>query len=278
MRKNFSLTLAFIAGVLAMHRPAAAQTELSQTRHCTDSSLLGDFAFTAHGTTLAALGLPAPLTGAFASSGTAEFDGRGQFTLTAISSFSGVLQGPATVTGTYRVNSDCSYTSQASNGATFRAVIVNQGSEILILQTNSGVVISGTAQSRSARRADTDDDLHRSRACTNRTFSGSYGFLAEGLAGAPAIPSAPFAAIAGVGTVNVNADGTFTMMAQRSVNGILDPEPLPLSGSYTLSQDCKAELTFDVGFHFTAVLVNNDEAVFIESDPGTALIVRSKRI
>src|SRR5689334_11219349 len=79
-------------------------------RGCDNSSLRGAFAFTAQGTTLAALGLPAALTGAFASGGSAEFDGAGHFTLTATSSFDGVVQGPATVTGTYSVNRDCSYT------------------------------------------------------------------------------------------------------------------------------------------------------------------------
>lgn len=43
---------------------------------CTNASLHGSFAFTAEGTTLAGLGLPTPLTGAFASSRSAEFDGR----------------------------------------------------------------------------------------------------------------------------------------------------------------------------------------------------------
>lgn len=239
--------------------------------YCTNATLHGSFAFTAQGTTLASLGLPAPLTGAFASSGFAEFDGKGQFELTATSSFAGVVQGPATVSGTYSVNGDCSYTSQASNGASFSAVIVDHGREILILQTNNGVVITGTAKVR-GRAEPNEITNHEGKACDNRSFAGSYGFLAEGFAGAP------FGPLAGVGVVNVSLDGTFTMTAQRSVDGVIDPGPLQLKGTYQFTSGCTVQLSFDVGFHFSAELVNRDEALFIETDPGTAVIVKSKRI
>jgi hypothetical protein len=274
MPRKFLLTMLLVAELGAF----AATPAHAETRSCTNASLHGNFAFTAQGTTLAALGLPAPLTGVFASSGTAKFDGNGHFELIATSSFAGVLQGPATVTGTYSVNRDCSYTSQASNGTTFRAVIVDNGRELLILQTNNGVVITGTAQARD-RHFEPDASLSKSRrACDNRSFAGSYGFLAEGYAGAPTLPGAPFAPLAGVGVVDVSPDGTFIMMAQRSVNGVIDPAPLPLKGTYTFSSSCTVELTFDVGFHFIALPVNKDETVFIETDPGTALTVRAKRI
>jgi hypothetical protein len=58
-------------------------------------------------TLLAALGLPSPLRGPFVSSGDASFDRAGHFNLTSVSSFNGIVQGPATVNGSYSVNSDC---------------------------------------------------------------------------------------------------------------------------------------------------------------------------
>jgi hypothetical protein len=135
-----SSSLKLVLGALAVLAVAPFTVQARHNTHtCTNESLVGEFGFTAHGTTLPALGLQAPLTGAFASSGSAIFDGSGHFTLTATSSFNGVIQGPATVTGTYTVNSDCSYTSKASNGVTFRAVIVNGGHELLILQTTPGL-------------------------------------------------------------------------------------------------------------------------------------------
>ena len=245
-------------------------------RVCTNESLRGEFGFIAHGTTLAALGLPAALTGAFASSGSASFDGSGHFTLTATSSFQGVIQGPSTVTGTYSVNSDCSYTSQASNGVSFQAAIVEGGRELFILQTTPGVVITGVARKRDIEHDGEREDWPR--ACSAARFAGTYGFLADGSAGAPTLPDTPFGPLAGVGTIDVKRDGTFMMMARRSVGGVLDPAPLPLTGSYTVSPDCTAELIFDVGFHFTAAIVDGSEAVFVETDPGTAVTVVSKRL
>jgi hypothetical protein len=258
----------------------AAQARDVDNHSCTNAILRGDFAFVAHGTTLPALGLNPPLTGAFASSGSAEFDGFGHFTLTATSSFNGVIQGPATVTGTYSVNSDCSYTSQASNGVSFRAVIVNGGRELYILQTTPGVVITGVAKKRGSEHDQTNDREHEGRrSCSAARFAGVYGFLADGFAGPPTLPdSAPFGPLAGVGIINVKPDGTFTTMAQRSVGGVLDQAPLPLTGSYTISADCTASLTFDIGFHFTAQIINDSETVFIETDPGTAVTVISKRL
>jgi hypothetical protein len=240
--------------------------------------LRGNFGYSANGTTLAALGLQPQLTGAFVSSGYAAFDGGGHFELTATSSFNGVIQGPATITGTYTVNDDCSYTSAASNGVTFRGVIVDHGRELLILQTTPGVAITGTAKKRDADGRRGDESGEHSRACSSDKFAGNYGFLATGFAGAPTLPNTAFGPLAGVGVIDVKPDGTFTMTAQRSVGGVLDPAPLPLTGSYTMGANCTAELTFDVGFHFSATIVNNSETVFIETDPGTAVTAVSKRL
>ena len=214
------------------------------------------------------------MTGAFASGGTAEFDGHGHFTLTATSSFNGAVSGPPTYTGTYSVNSDCSYTSQATNGATFRAAIVNHGRELLLLQTNNGAAIVGTARKRGPAGEEDDDDW-APQACT---LTGTYGFLADGSAGVSALPGAPFGPLVGVGIVTAHPNGTFMMIAQRSVNGTIDPEPLPLTGSYARTGECSFRLTFDVGFHFDASVVNRKETIFIETDPGTAVIVRAKRL
>jgi len=279
MKLSSSLRFVFGTVVAFAMIPFTIHAKESDRRTCTNESLQGKFGFTAHGTTLPALGLQGPLTGAFASSGYADFDGSGHFTLTATSSFNGVIQGPATVTGTYTVNSDCSYTSKASNGVTFRAVIVNHGRELLILQTTSGVVITGIAR-KEGEPGDRDEDSHEGgrKTCSAASFAGTYGFLADGFAGAPTLPNTPFGPLAGVGVVTVRPDGTFMMMAQRSVGGVLDPAPLPLTGSYTASSNCTAELTFDVGFHFTATIISDSETVFIETDPGTALIVDAKRL
>ena len=280
MKSNSLLRFALGAVAVLAMVPFTIQAKEFGKHACTNESLQGEFGFTAHGTTLPALGLPAPLTGAFASSGSASFDGMGHFTLTATSSFHGVIQGPTTVTGTYAVNSDCSYTSKASNGVTFRAVIVNNGRKLLILQTTPGVVITGIAKKKDAEHDEKyEEDFGEGRnTCSAVGFVGTYGFLADGFAGAPTLPNTSFGPLAGVGVITVRPDGTFMMMAQRSVGGVLDPAPLPLTGSYAISSNCTAALTFDVGFHFTATIINDSESDFIETDPGTALTVVSKRL
>jgi hypothetical protein len=256
----------------------AAFAESDLRSGCTNATLRGTYAFTARGTTFAALGLPAPLTGAYASSGTADFDGNGHFSLSANNSFNGVIQ-PAAVTGTYSVNRDCSYTSQASNGVTFRAAIVDGGNEIFILQTTRGTAIAGNARRRTASGSPDDDDRRTPAFCTPGSVAGSYGFVAEGAAGAPILPGVPFGPLTGVGTVTLNANGTFNMLAQRSVGGTIDPQPLPLSGRYAFSGNCAFRMTFDVvGFHFDATVVGRNEVRFLETDAGSALLVTAKRI
>src|SRR5688572_165642 len=66
-----------------------------QARSCSNASLHGNFGFTARGVTLAASPVPPPLQGPFASAGTASFDGKGGFILTAVSSFNGTVQSTA---------------------------------------------------------------------------------------------------------------------------------------------------------------------------------------
>ena len=241
---------------------------------CNDASLQGEFAFTARGTTFAALGLPPAATGAFASSGAARFDGQGRFTLSATSSFNGAVQGPATVTGTYHVNSDCSYSSSASNGAAFRGVIVGDGSQLLIIQANSGTAIAGSAYARG--RA--GDEERRVSRCSMAALAGNFGFVAEGAAGAPVLPGTPFGPLVGVGTVSWNSAGKFTLTAQRSVGGVLDPSPVVLTGTASVAGDCSVQLSFDAGFHFQGNLVDGNEILFVETDPGSAVVVKAKRI
>jgi hypothetical protein len=218
--------------------------------------------------------VPAPLQGPFASSGTAVFDGQGGVVLTATSSFNGLVQAPATVAATYDVAPDCTYTSLAENGVTFRAAIVSDGNEILILQTTPGVVITGTAQ----RVAKYNVSHDSGRRCAQALVRGPYGFLATGAAAPPTIPAEAAGPLAGVGTVAFDDNGAFTLVAQRSVNGVLDPAPLTLLGSYTFTGACTFRMAFDVGFTFTGTVADGGHSVvFVETDPGTTLLVRATR-
>jgi hypothetical protein len=260
---------------------ASAQSvaDRRSSRACTNASLRGTFGFTAAGVTLMSSPVPAPLLGAFASSGMATFDGRGGFTLTATSSFNGIVQGPSTLGGTYAVNDDCTYTSQAENGVTFRAVIVDGGDELLILQTTPGVVISGTAIRQGRRRERPPHPRDSGSTCDAAALRGAYGFLAEGVVGPPTVAAELAGPLRGVGTVMFDKHGSFTLVGTRSVNGLLDPAPLTLTGSYAFTGDCTFRMAFDVGFTFNATIADGgDDVLFIETDPGTTLTVTAKKI
>ncbi len=263
--------------VLSVSATAALANDGSAQR-CTDASLRGSYGFTAQGFTVAGSPVPATLQGPFASLGTAVYDGRGGVALTASATFNGATQALPTVKGSYQVNADCTFVSKLENGATFFAVIVDDGQRLYVLQTTSGVIASGTAYLQSPKRSD-DDDVS-SRGCRSAITSGAYGFISQGTSAPPTVPSPAAGPLAGVGTVIFATDGTFNVKAVRSANGIIDPQPLDLTGSYFFTQECNFQMTFDVvGFHFNGTVVKGGKEVsFLETDPGTTSIVQGTKI
>jgi hypothetical protein len=273
--------LALAAFAVAASAQSAAESE--RRAGCTNASVRGTFAFTANGFTVPGSPLPPALQGRFASGGTSVFDGRGSVTLNATSSFNGIVQGPVTAKGTYTVSPDCTYVSALDNGATFRAVIVNDGRELYILQTNAGVIITGTALRQDTLKPTLDDlrSIVRPFGCrASQITEGVYGFISDGAAGPPTIPAELAGPLAGVGTVAFSARGTFDLRAQRSVNGNIDPEIVPLTGTYTFNPDCTFRMTFDVvGFTFNGMVADGGrQLLFVETNPGTTFVVKAKRI
>jgi hypothetical protein len=281
-----SLTLSFIAlaGVSAASSLAKADEGGERAPRCTNATLRGQYSYAAKGVTLPNGPLPAPLFGAFASGGISVFDGKGRFTLTATSSFNGVIQAQ-TVGGSYQVNEDCTYTSRADNGITFTAVVSENARTLYILQTTPGTAIVGTAEKLDGSRKGSEKDSKESedtsrdrkpQACSVDLTHRRYGFIAEGMAGAPTLPGAPFGPLVGVGTVKFDNAGRFALAAQRSVNGAVDPQVVPLAGAYTVQADCSVDMKFDVGFNFHGGAAGQGETVqLVQTDPGTAILVRA---
>jgi hypothetical protein len=264
---GFLATAALATSIVAGAAPAAP---VEAAPRCTDRSLRGEFGFTAQGAVTASSGLPAPLQGPFASAGRAMFDGQGRFTLTATASFNGLIQ-PVTTSGTYTVNADCTYTSVADNGVTFYSAIVDGGDEIAIIQTTPAVAISGRARRIGQALADGD--------CARRITGRTYGFTATGAAGPPTVPPEAAGPLVGAGIVRFQRDGSFTLTARRSVAGLIDPQPLVLPGTSMVSADCTLTMSFDIGFTFTGVIVHGGrEILFVETDPGTAIVVDARRL
>jgi hypothetical protein len=248
------------------------------TRRCTNASLRGSYGFTAGGFTVAGSPVPPFLQGPFASVGIAVYDGRGGVALTASATFNGVTQALPTVKGSYQVDSDCTFVSKLENGATFFASIVDGGNRLYVLQTTPGVIASGTAYLQSPRRRDDDDDFSP-RACRVALTKGPYGFISQGTSAPPTVQPPAAGPLAGVGTVAFSPNGTFLLKAVRSANGLIDPQPLNLTGNYSFTQDCNFQMYFNgVGFHFNGTVVNGGrDVIFLETDPGTTFTVLATR-
>ncbi|MBL8177230.1 MAG: hypothetical protein JNK48_21325 [Bryobacterales bacterium] len=268
--------------ILTLSVFALAAAAQNGPQRCTNATLRGSYGFSAQGFTLAGSPVPAPLQGPFASLGTAVYDGRGGVVLTATATFNGFSQALPPVKGTYQVSPDCTFVSALENGATFYASIVDNARELYVLQTTPGVVASGVASVQSQRGNGPNVELESNRpfACRAALTRGVYGFISQGFAGPPTVPAPAAGPLAGVGTVAFDENGRFRLTAVRSANGIIDPQPLNLTGSYLFTNDCNFTMNFEVvGFRFNGTVSNNGaEVQFLETDPGTTFLVKAKKM
>jgi hypothetical protein len=134
-----------IAALIALAL-ATAPTANAQNNGCSNASLQGTFSQKGTGYFTA----PPSMAGPFANLGTLTFDGNGNLTGTLTNNLNGTTF-PATETGTYQVNPDCTgtYTVQiAPLGITSQAVfVIDDGlSELQILVTDQGSVITCVAR------------------------------------------------------------------------------------------------------------------------------------
>ena len=137
-----SFTIAAVTALALGLAPAAKADD----KGCSSASLMGTFGFTSTGFRTA----PTTLAGPIAQVGTQTFDGSGGTTATATFNQNGNTF-KVTITGTYTVNSDCTgtFTLQVSPiGITTRLsfVIDDTGTELLVICTDPGVVLTGTAR------------------------------------------------------------------------------------------------------------------------------------
>ena len=129
-RTTTAKTLA-IAGitVLALGIVPLARAD---NKGCTNETLKGAFVHAGTGFTMA---------GPFAGVGTETFDGDGGITGTGVVSANGKII-PVTVTGTYKVNPDCTGTYTIPGVTTLFFVIADSGNEIHAICIDPGVVLT----------------------------------------------------------------------------------------------------------------------------------------
>jgi hypothetical protein len=107
-------------------------------RLCSEQTIQGRYGFISSGSggppTLS-IDTPGPLTGV----GIVSFATGGAFTLVTTRSVNGNIDSkPQALTGTYKVNGDCTLTMSFAVGFTFRAIIVDGGKEIRFIETDPG--------------------------------------------------------------------------------------------------------------------------------------------
>ena len=162
--------------------------------------------------------------------------------------------------------------------APFKSLVRNTFT-ITALVASAAFSSSVMSQPSSKAQADGASETGRPAHCTDNTIRGSYGFFAEGNAGPPTIPAQAAGPLAGVGSSFHDGRGNFTLTAIRSVNGSIDAQPVTLTGKYAVNDDCTLTFAFDAGLNFWGVVVDRGKEIFfVETDPGTTVIVRSKRL
>ena len=144
--KRTTIAKAFTIAAVTALALSVVPTANANEKGCSDATLKGTFAQKGTGVIIA----PPSLAGPMANVGTLTFDGNGAVTGTLINSLNGNIV-PATETGTYKVDPDCTgtYTVQISPlGITGNAffVIDESGNELQIITTDPGVVITCVAR------------------------------------------------------------------------------------------------------------------------------------
>jgi uncharacterized protein (TIGR03437 family) len=228
---------------------------------CSNSTLSGSYVYSVSGFGVA----PGVLVPA-AYSGTATANGSGSITgsdYISNANGDGVVV-PRTTTATYTVNSDCSGSEvvKDSLGETedLDFFVADQGALVEFIQTNSGLVISGQAQSLP------------SGTCSNATTSGSYGYAVEGWLLPPLVSE--LAADAAAGQFTADGAGHFSGADTVSFGGTI--ENRTITGTYQINSNCTGSYIFQDSLgnvaHFQLVVSPNGQQLSaIETDSDTVI-------
>ena len=138
-----------VLAIAGMHSTIVAQSVNDKKaapqllRRCDERTIAGNYGYKFTGTFFVSPTTSLPLT----SVGRMIFDGTGNVSGTDFGSFGGSF-GTYTATGTYTVEADCTGTLNVTlnpGGFTIdnKIVVVDNGKEIFLIETNPGAVVSG---------------------------------------------------------------------------------------------------------------------------------------
>jgi len=233
---------ALIALVVAL--PVAAH---DQDRECSLKTLKGGYGLDEAGTIL----VPPPPQ-LYVLSGIGFYDGNGNFSGSVTLNLGIAL--PATFTGTYTVNSDCTYSDSVEvvsplgpTPLTHKGMVVGDGMsrEVLAIASGPGTVAAVTIRKTPVGR------------CSLRTLKGTYGLLGEGTV---MIPSNPPISVVQAGTLTFDGAGNFSGEDTANLGG--SSTTANFTGTYAVNPDCTASAVVNtvLGFiHQKGVITGEGE-------------------
>jgi hypothetical protein len=128
--------LALVAFTAALTPQALKAADADGQCPLQNATLLGTYMSSGTGTIVG--------VGPIAAVGTITYDGKGNSVNTYTVSVNGAISRGVTVTGPYTVNRDCTGTLAQSDGLNYDFVVAPDGSTVRWIQTNTGIVLSGT--------------------------------------------------------------------------------------------------------------------------------------
>jgi hypothetical protein len=227
---------------------------------CNETILEGPFGFQISGSTTIS-GTETPVVGI----ARIKFDGHGAVSGVSTVNFNGLLLGNP-VTGTYKVNSDCSLALnlQDDSGAFqhFAGKIVRGTNRIIVRQTDTGTGERGVI-------------VKTTDACQSANLQGRYTFTLSG-AFTPLAAGGLTGPISASGTIDADGAGKFTLTRTVARNGTSIPLTTP--GTFEVASDCFTTLEFtlpaapggtELPIKMRGVLVQDGrELLAIGADPG----------
>ncbi len=233
--RNAGWALVSLASLLSF-----GATALDASRgECSRATLKGSYGFLEQGTLLP---LPGERSSAlpYANVGIAIFDGAGHLSGTYTASFGGMVVS-GTVTGTYTVNPDCTYSDQFipspltdvhHHAGTVTGEGMSQGADYIY--ADAGLVARGIANKTPVGR------------CSLETFKGTYAAAGEGTdvsSPIPGFPIAPPFPLAHVATLTADGSGHVAGQGVENVAGVAFPATF--TATYTVSADCTVSLEIE---------------------------------
>ena len=191
--------------------------------------------------------------------GLITFDGQGTSAARYNLSMNGTFSTPASQTGRYALNADCSGTESDPGGtAIAKLVVVHGGDEVLGLS-----MVSGSNVSFHYERIATN--------CANAALSGTYGFQRNGQAG-------PGIALLGIGVITF--DGHGNAVAHQTIDRNGTTNVVDQVATYNINADCTGTQIDTTGKVFSQLVVVNggDEVLGMSMTVPNNVVIHYERI